>query len=113
MGIVTAILLYVAGHIAAWFQYNLQFVNEWWQDKPLLAVCLFSVPMSYSFWYATKIFVAHTGYLWTGRLMGFGVGIIVFSFLTMLIMKESVFNVKTLSCLFLAILIVLIQVFYE
>lgn len=113
MNIAIAIILFMLGHIAAWFQYNLQFVNKWWADKPLLAVCLFSIPMSYCFWYATKIIVGHTGLLWTGRLLGFGAGIIIFSFLTMVIMKESIFNVKTMSCLSLAVTIVLIQVFYD
>ena len=113
MNTLFAILFYVLGHLFAWFQFNLQFVSEWWRDKPLLTVCLFAIPMSYCFWHATRLFVDQTGLLWTGRLMGFGIGIVIFSLLTAIIVNESPFNIKTMSCLFLSTTIVLIQVFVD
>ena len=69
--------------------------------------------MGVTFWHAVKNIVEDSGELWTSKLVGFGVGNIVFAILTWAIVRETIFTTKTLVCLFLASLIVGIQIFWK
>jgi multidrug transporter EmrE-like cation transporter len=55
---------------------------------------------------------AYNGEIWPSRLIGFGIGIIVFSLMSYFLFKEP-FTAKTVVCLFLAVLIILVQVFWK
>ena len=46
------------------------------------------------------------------RLIGFGIGIIIFVVLSMLLFKEPL-TLKTLTCLLLAASILLVQIFWK
>ena len=107
------VLFFTLGHIFAWFQFNSQFVWEWWKDRPFVAVLTYSIPMGLCFWTATKYIVTETNELWAARLMGYGVGIIIFSILSYTMMKESIFTTKTMLCLILSCIIIGIQVFWK
>ena len=107
------ILLFVIGNIIAWFQFNSQFVWEYWKAKPLLSNLIFSVPMGLCFWYAIKYIVEDAGALWPSKLIGFGVSNVVFAVLTWLILKESILTAKTISCLALGMMIILIQIYWK
>lgn len=111
--IVAGVLFFLVGNIFAWFQFNSQFVWEWWRDKALLSNLLFAIPMGICFWYAIRHIVDATGLLWSSKLIGFGVGNVVFGILTYALLKESVLTPKTLICLFLACLIIAIQIFWK
>ena len=91
---------------------NSQFISEWWKDKPVVAAVLMGVPTSICFWYAYKIIMESTGSAWTARFIGSSAGLIVFPVLTWFLLGESMFTMKTMTCLFLAVIIILIQVFY-
>lgn len=104
--------LFVTGQIIGWFSMNSQFISEWWKDKPLLAAVLMGVPTSMCFWYAYKIIMESEGSAWTARFIGSAAGLIVFPVLTWFLLGESMFTVKTMTCFGLAILIILIQIFY-
>jgi len=52
------------------------------------------------------------GELWPSRLIGFGIGIIIFVTLSMILFKEPL-TLKTLTCLLLAASILLIQIFWK
>jgi multidrug transporter EmrE-like cation transporter len=52
------------------------------------------------------------GQLWPSRLIGFGIGIIVFVALSWVLFKEPV-TLKTLTCLLLAASILLVQIFWK
>jgi hypothetical protein len=112
-GVYVGILFFFFANIMAWFQYNSQFVWDWWKDKPLLANGIFAIPVGLCFWHATKNIVEATGELWAGKLLGFGVSNMIFAILTYAIMKESIFTAKTMTCLFLAVLIILVQIFWK
>ena len=98
------------GHILVWFQLNSQFKWEWFQDKQLLTTVIFAIPMSLCFVYGTRHIVEYYGSLWSSRWVGYGVGITVFSLMTYIFMGEGLLSWKTLSCLILSFLILLIQV---
>ena len=113
MKILIGSLFFVVGNILAWFQFNSQFVWDCWKDRPILSNFIFAIPMGLCFWYAVKYIVEDTGQLWTSKLIGFGVGNIVFAIFTYIFLKESMFAPKTLICLFLSAIIISVQVFWK
>jgi hypothetical protein len=107
------VALFTMGHISAWFQFNSQFIWDWWKERQMLSVLIYSLPTSFFFILGTKHAVEMTESVWSSRLLGYGVGIIIFSILTYVMMRESVFTPKTLTCVILSIIIILIQVFWK
>ena len=76
-------------------------------------VILLGLPISYLFMISVRYFVAaYDGQIWPSRLIGFGVGVIVFGFMSHWLFKEP-FTIKTLICLGLGSLIVLIQILWK
>lgn len=111
--IVTGLFFFLIGNVIAWIQFNGQFVWEYFKDKPLVSNLIFAVPMGMCFWYAVKNIVEASGQLWTSKLLGFGVSNIVFAIMTYVFMRESIFTAKTMACLFLASLIIFIQLYWK
>ena len=112
-GMLLGILFFLVGNILAWFQYNSQFVWEYWKDKIVLSNLLFAVPMGMCFWMAVKNIVASTNELWASKLVGFGVSNAVFAVMTYIFMKESIFTAKTMTCMILATAIIGIQIYWK
>ena len=106
-------LAYFTGaHLMTWFQLNGQFIWSWFKDHPLI-LCLFGVPVSWFYIVATKYaFEAFNGLLWPGRFVGFAVGMIAFTIFTSIFLGEGINNKTTVS-LFLAFILVCIQVFWK
>ena len=74
---------------------------------------LVGIPISLTYiWATTYIVEYYGGDLWPSRLIGFAAGIISFSILTYMYLGEGL-SLKTLITLILAIIIVLIQVFFK
>tara|TARA_Y100000356_G_C10995630_1_gene150663 strand:+ start:65 stop:403 length:339 start_codon:yes stop_codon:yes gene_type:complete len=112
MNVLLGALFFFVGQIVGWFSMNSQFISDWWKDKPIAAAVLMGIPTSICFWYAYKIIMESTGSAWTARFIGSSMGLIVFPMLTWFLLGESMFTAKTMLCFFLAILIILIQLFY-
>lgn len=97
----------------AWFQTNGQFISTWMKEHPILLSALMGVPVGLSYIYGTTYIVeAFGGTLWPARIFGFVTGIMSFSLLTFIFMKEGI-NIKTGIILLLATAIVLLQVFWK
>ena len=76
-------------------------------------VVLLGLPISYLFMISVKHFVAaYDGQIWPSRLIGFGIGVVVFGLMSHWLFKEP-FTLKTLICLGLGSLIVLIQILWK
>ena len=74
---------------------------------------LMGIPISFMFMQSVKNFVlAFDGEIWPSRLIGFGIGVIIFSVMAGLLFKEP-FTLKTGVCLFLGLLIILTQLFWK
>ena len=113
MNLFIGVVLMVAGQILIWFQTNGQFVWESFRRNPLLLSVVGGTVISYMFIMSTRHLVIHfDGLLWPGRLMGFGIGIFAFTFLTWYYMGESV-TLKTIVSLTLALILVSIQIFWK
>ena len=110
--IITGILIFIITHIIIWFQVNGQFVWPWAKEHPWIMAIL-GLPISYALIIATKyIVVGFDGLLWPGRLVGFGLGMIVMALLTWYFMGEGL-NTKTLASLLIATGLVCVQVFWK
>jgi hypothetical protein len=106
-------LAFFVAQLCVWFQSNSQLVWEWWEDKPLVAAAIFSIPVSLCFWYGTKFIYNSTGQLWTARLIGFGMSYLTFPILTHYFLNESMFTAKTLVSTVLAGCIIAIQILWK
>lgn len=113
MNLLIGLILMVSGQILIWYQTNGQFIWESFKRNPLLLSVVGGTVISYLFISSTHYFVKHfDGLLWPGRLIGFGVGILVFTYMTWNYMGESV-TLKTGISLVLAFILVGIQVFWK
>ena len=112
-GILYGILLYIVGQSLIWIQTNGQFVWKWVDEHPLFMSVTMGIPISYMFIKATKFTVNHfDGTLWPSRFIGFSIGIICFAVLTYFLKGEGI-NAKTLTCMLMALTIILIQLFWK
>jgi len=106
------IALYTVGQTLGWYQLNLQKMFEWWRDKPLASAIILGIPTSVAFWHAWRIISEEMNSVWSARFIGSSTGFVVFPILTWFMLGESMFTTKTILCLSLSILIILIQIFY-
>ena len=95
------------GHVIAWFHMQGQFKYEW--AKSMWWVVLGGVPISFLFYYGTRLYYEHFNYYWAVRPIGFGMATITFAFLTWWILGE-VPDTKTIICVLLSVIIILIQI---
>lgn len=108
--LLTGIALYTVGQILIWIQSNGQFLNKFFYDNPML-ISLFGVPVSYLMIVGTRHCVAaFDGMVWAPRLLQFGIGIVVFSILTYLLLGQGL-TTKTVISLLLAIGLIFYQIF--
>jgi multidrug transporter EmrE-like cation transporter len=71
------------------------------------------VPISLLFMFSVRSLVtAYNGEMWPSRLIGFGIGVIVFAIMSHYMFKEPI-TPKTLTCLGLASIILLIQLIWK
>jgi len=105
--------LLLLGQSLSWFQTNGQFISEGIKNNPILTSLLGGIPIGLSYIYGTAYVVeAFNGALWSSRIIGFATGILIFSFLTYMFMKEGI-NLKTGVILSLATVIIILQVFWK
>lgn len=110
-GILLGVLIFSLGQVLGWFQLNSQFIWKWWEGRPIVSAFVFGVPTSIVFWYAWRIISNSTDSIWSARFIGSGTGFLVFPVLTWFLLGESMFTYKTMICLFLSVLIILIQIY--
>lgn len=84
-----------------------------WLKNNYLGMVLLGIPISMLFMYSVKnLVIAFDGQLWPSRLIGFGIGAIVFTILSWAVFHEPI-TVKTWISLFLALAILLLQIFLK
>ena len=84
-----------------------------WFPKYFWPVLLMSVPLSWLYIKSVEHFLAaFDGQLWPSRLIGFGLGISIFSIMSHFMFKEPL-TPKTLVCVGLGLIIIAIQVIWK
>lgn len=98
--------------VLTFFQLQGQIKYEWFKNNPLI-IALIGVPISLLFMYSVRNFVAaYDGQIWPSRLIGFGIGVVVFTVMSHYLFNEPL-TPKTITCLSLGVVIILIQIFWK
>lgn len=112
MKILLGIIWGFLAQVTTFLQLQGQLKYEWMKQNIWFTV-LMGIPISFMFMQSVKCFVeGFGGQIWPSRLIGFGIGVIVFSIMSQLLFKEP-FTTKTGICLFLGLLIILTQLFWK
>ena len=108
IGIIFATL----GQIMSFLQMQGNVKYGWYEKYPFILL-LTAIPSTWFYVKSVDNFVqAFDGQLWPSRLIGFGIGIIIFVTMSMILFKEPI-TLKTLVCLILACTILCIQIFWK
>jgi len=112
MNIIYGILFGLLGQIGSYLQLQ-GAMKLGWFPKYFWPVLLMSVPLSWFYIKSVEYFVAaFDGQLWPSRLIGFGLGITVFSIMSHYMFKEP-FSPKTIVCIGLGLTIIGIQILWK
>jgi len=84
--LITALSMSFLGNIIAWFHMNAQFRWEW--AKSQWWILLGGIPISYLFFYSTRMFYNYFGEYWAVRPIGFGIATLTFGAMTALVLHE-------------------------
>ena len=87
MKIVYALMLACIGQILSFIQLQGQLAWKFPKDNPY-AMMFLGLPISLIFIYTTKVFSQAFDANWPGRLIGFGVGVIIFTIMSWIVFKE-------------------------
>jgi hypothetical protein len=100
------------GQVFSFMQLQGSIKYGWYQKYPIL-ILLSSIPAAWFYIKSVEYLVGWAGgELWPSRLIGFGIGIIIFVILSLILFKEPI-TLKTLTCLLLAVSILLVQMFWK
>jgi hypothetical protein len=103
-------LCFMALQIGAWFSTNLQ-LTGYPENKALTIAMLLAVPTTLLAYYGTKFGYAAFDSAWSVRFFVFAVSYLIFPMLTWWFLGETMFTIKTMSCIALSIIIILVQVY--
>jgi len=107
------IFFFFIAQTLSWYQTNGQFISSWIKDNPILITLVMGVPIGMAYIHGTNhIVTAFGGTLWSARLLGFATGVFSFSFLAFFHVNEGI-NIKTATILALALIIIVLQVFWK
>jgi membrane protease YdiL (CAAX protease family) len=110
--ILLGILFGLFGQIGTFLQLQGSYKFGWYKDYYIWIV-LASVPLGWLYIKSVNFFIeGFGGQIWPSRLIGFGVGVIVFTCMSILLFKEPL-NFKNGLCLSLGFVIVCIQLFLK
>jgi multidrug transporter EmrE-like cation transporter len=112
MDIFKGMIFGIIAQVLTFLQLQGQLKIEWCKNHPIL-LAFAGVPISLLFMTSVKSFVdAYDGAIWPSRLIGFGIGVVVFTVMSHYMFKEPL-TLKTLICLGLGVCIILVQIFWK
>jgi len=108
--IILGLLLLALGQTGAWFQQFAQVKWKWFKDNEWFNLFILSIPLGYMFITAAKLLYGELESAWSVRMLQFSIGTLMMFLLTYGFLNEGL-SLKNGLCLFLALLIILIQAF--
>ena len=110
--IIFILTVYLFSQAFTFYQLQGHLWNKWIKEHPFL-MTLMGVPVGYFVILASRQMVSlYDGQTWPNRIIGFSIGVIVFSIMAWFILKEPI-TTKTIICLSLSFIILLIQLFWK
>ena len=112
MNLIYGMLFLALGHLGAFFQLNGQFKWDWFKNNEwVIAAC--GMVLSFFYIWGTKYAVEGMGgLLWPVRVIGFGIGVIIYAIMVSYFFNEGI-TTKTWISLALAVVLICIQVFWK
>lgn len=112
MNLILGIIYAILGQILVFIQVQGSLKYQFLQDYKWL-VLLMGIPITWLFVESVRnIYMWSGGQLWPGRLIGFSIGIVVFTIMSMILFGEGI-SLKTGVCLILSLAILVIQIFWR
>jgi len=112
MALLIGMFLMLLAQILTFYQLQGQIKYQWFKDNYWVIV-LMGIPISIMYMESVRqIINYYGGLLWPSRLIGFGIGVVVFAILSQLLFGENL-TTKTMVCLILSGVIILIQIFWK
>ena len=106
--ILIGIFFGIIGQVGTFLQLQGGYKYGWYNDYKWIII-LASVPLGWVYIQSVNYFIAgFGGQIWPSRLLGFGVGVIVFTLMSHYLFKEPL-DLKNGLCLILGFTIVIIQ----
>ena len=99
-------------HTFVWYSTNYQLADGADFKRSLIICAIMAMPISLLAFFGTKYSYEIFNSAWSVKLFSFSIGYLVFPILTWLYLNESPFTTKTIVCIFLATLIVCIQLYF-
>lgn len=104
--------IYIFSQIFTFYQLQGHLWSKWIKDNPFL-MSLFGVPVGYLVILASREMVSlYNGETWPNRIIGFAVGVFVFTLMAWLVLKEPL-TLKTIVCVLLSFVVLCIQLFWK
>jgi multidrug transporter EmrE-like cation transporter len=112
MNLIYGIIYGLVAQIGSYMQLQGAMKYGWYQ-KYFWLILISSIPLSWLYIKSVEhIILAFNGQIWPSRLIGFGLGITVFSIMSHYLFREP-FTPKTIVCICLGLLIIGIQIFWK
>ena len=106
------LIVYLISQVFTFYQLQGHLWNKWIKDNPFMMSVL-GLPIGYVVILASREMVdLWGGQTWPNRIIGFSLGVIVFSLMSWFLLKEPL-TTKTIICLSLCFIILLIQLFWK
>jgi len=110
--VLIATIIMIFGQIGSFLQLQ-GAIKYGWYEKYMWVVLLSSIPISYLYIVSVRMYVeGFGGQIWPSRLIGFALGIMVFTSMSSMLFGEHM-SLKTIVCIVLALTIVGIQLFWK
>ena len=112
MNILIGFLYGLVAQVLTFMQLQGSIKYGWYEKYPMIII-LASIPSGWLFLKSVQHFVtAFGGEIWPSRLIGYGIGVVIFTLMSYYLFKEPL-NAKTLVCLGLSVAIILIQILWK
>jgi hypothetical protein len=112
MNLIIGMLLGMTAQFLTFIQLQGRWKFEWMKENPWWMVLL-GLPISYLFMASVKYMVTYfDGQLWPSRLIGFVIGTIMFTIMSVSLFGEPI-TMKTAICLVLSLIILMVQLFWK
>jgi hypothetical protein len=110
--ILLATMFMTLGQIGSFMQLQGS-IKYGWSEKYLWLLLLSGIPISWLYIKSVNLYVqGFGGQIWPSRLVGFALGVVIFTILSSVLFQEHL-NLKTVISLILAFTIVGIQIFWK
>jgi hypothetical protein len=112
MDFILGLIYGIFAQLFTFIQLQGQFKYTWMSQNPII-MAMFGFPLSLLYLTSVKHMVTYfDGNLWPSRLVGFAIGIIVFTLMSWTWFKEPI-SLKTGICLILSLMILGVQTFWK